>query len=187
MRRPWSTADVRPQPAAETVLAVGILSAHTVALFIDRLRILVMSLRSRLKAIVLIGLVALVVSSVPLGVRAQGSDDLATLNRQMQQLYGAGKYADATEIATQSLALGERQFGPDHPEVGNSLNDLAFLYTRLGRYSEAEPLYKRALAIREKALGSDHVDVGRRSTIYPCCTLNWAATARPSRFARAQS
>jgi len=49
--------------------------------------------------------------------------------------------------------------GSDHPDVANSLNNLAGLYRNQGRYSEAEPLYKRALSIREKVLGSDHPDV----------------------------
>jgi CHAT domain-containing protein/tetratricopeptide (TPR) repeat protein len=75
-------------------------------------------------------------------------------------LFGQGKYAEATEVAKCSLALTEKKFGPEHPDVGGSLNNLAELYRAQGRYAEAEPLYKRALAIREKALGPDHPDVG---------------------------
>ena len=43
-------------------------------------------------------------------------------------------------------------FGPDHPNVGTSLNNLAELYANQGQYAQAEPLYKRSLAIFEKAL-----------------------------------
>ena len=50
--------------------------------------------------------------------------------------------------------------GPDHPDVGTSLNNLAGLHLAQGRYGEAEPLYRRNLTIREKALGPDHPDVG---------------------------
>ena len=50
-------------------------------------------------------------------------------------------------------------WGPDHPEVALSLNNLAALYDDEGKYSEAEPLYKRSLAIREKVFGPDHPDV----------------------------
>ena len=57
------------------------------------------------------------------------------------------------------LAIREKALGPDHPDVAQSLNNLAELYQAQGRYAEAEPLYKRALAIREKALGPDHPDV----------------------------
>ena len=91
---------------------------------------------------------------------AQGADDLAALNAQVGKLYGEGKYAEATEIGKRSLALSERKLGPDHPNVGTSLNNLALLYQAQGRYSEAEPLYKRSLALSEKALGPDHPHLG---------------------------
>jgi hypothetical protein len=51
--------------------------------------------------------------------------------------------------------------GPDHPDVGTSLINLADLYTHQGRDAEAEPLYRRALTIDANALGPDHIDVGR--------------------------
>ena len=58
-----------------------------------------------------------------------------------------------------SLAIREKALGPDHPDVAQSLNNLAVLYRDQGRYADAEPLYKRSLAINEKALGPDHPDV----------------------------
>src|SRR5215472_3522879 len=81
---------------------------------------------------------------------AQSSEDLETLNRQVVQLFGAGRYAEATGIARRALALAEAQYGPDHLKVAAALNDLATLYRSQGRYADAEPLYKRALAIAEK-------------------------------------
>ena len=71
-----------------------------------------------------------------------------------------GRYAEAEPLYKRALAIREKALGPDHPDVGTSLNNLAVLYRAQGRYAEAEPLYKRALAIREKALGPDHPDVG---------------------------
>ncbi len=49
--------------------------------------------------------------------------------------------------------------GPDHPDVGITLTNLANLYTEQGKYAEAEPLYQRALRIWEQALGPDHPQV----------------------------
>ncbi|PHM05932.1 tetratricopeptide repeat protein, partial [Nostoc sp. 'Peltigera malacea cyanobiont' DB3992] len=43
-----------------------------------------------------------------------------------------------------------------HPDVANSLNNLAALYESTGRYNEAEPLYQQALAICERTLGVGH-------------------------------
>ncbi len=53
------------------------------------------------------------------------------------------------------------ELGPEHPDVAQSLNNLAALYQAQGRYAEAEPLYKRSLAILEKALGPEHPDVAQ--------------------------
>lgn len=46
--------------------------------------------------------------------------------------------------------------GPTHPDVGQSLNNLAALYNNQGKYAEAEPLCQRALTIFEEVLGSEH-------------------------------
>ena len=58
-----------------------------------------------------------------------------------------------------SLAIREKQLGENHPDVAQSLNNLASLYESQGKYEEAEPLYRRSLAIKEKQLGEDHPDV----------------------------
>ena len=50
-------------------------------------------------------------------------------------------------------------FGPEHPNVATSLNNLAALYKSLEEYTKAKPLHKRALAIREKVFGPEHPDV----------------------------
>src|SRR5262249_25411499 len=49
--------------------------------------------------------------------------------------------------------------GPSHPDVAQSLNNLAMPYDAQGRYAEAEPLFQQDLAISEKALGPEHPDV----------------------------
>ncbi len=53
----------------------------------------------------------------------------------------------------------EKALGANHPDVAQSLNNLAALHENQGRYAEAEPLYKRALAIQEETLGPDHPHV----------------------------
>ena len=80
------------------------------------------------------------------------------LNLQGRALYDAGDYRDAEGPWTQALALREQALGPEHPDVAQSLNNLAELYRTQGRYAKAEPLYERSLAIMdEKAapLGPD--------------------------------
>jgi CHAT domain-containing protein/Tfp pilus assembly protein PilF len=78
------------------------------------------------------------------------------LNVQVVQFFQQGKYTEAIPLAQESVQVAEATFGPEHPNVARSLNNLAALYDDQGRYADAEPLYKHALAIREKALGPDH-------------------------------
>jgi CHAT domain-containing protein/tetratricopeptide (TPR) repeat protein len=81
------------------------------------------------------------------------------LNEQVKTLYGQGKYAEALPLAQDALRLAEATYGPEHPNVATSLNNLAVLYDEQGKYAEAELLHRRALAIREKVLGPEHPDV----------------------------
>src|SRR5262249_19155950 len=67
---------------------------------------------------------------------------------------------EAEPLRRRSLAIREKALGPEHPEVGDSLNDLASLYESQRRFSEAEPLRERIVVIREKTLGPDHPTVG---------------------------
>ena len=83
------------------------------------------------------------------------------LTARVEELHKRGKYAEAIPVAQQTVHIAESTFGPDHPNVASSLNDLALMYTEQGQYAEAEPLYKRALAMREKALGPEHTDVAK--------------------------
>ena len=52
--------------------------------------------------------------------------------------------------------IRELSLGPEHPDVGYTLNGLVNLYKEQGKYAEVEALYKRALRIRELSLGPEH-------------------------------
>ncbi|MDZ4790015.1 MAG: tetratricopeptide repeat protein, partial [Hyphomicrobiales bacterium] len=108
-----------------------------------------------------IAILALVIfAGGPCSAQDQPPPELEALNDKVIELYQAGKYAEATPIAQRALAIAEKAPGPDHPDTGARLNNLALLYQAQGRLAEAEPLYKRALAIADKALGPDHPNVG---------------------------
>src|SRR5262249_5542034 len=68
-------------------------------------------------------------------------------------------YAKAEPLYQRSLKIRESKLGPDHPDVAQSLNNLATLYKAQGQYAQAEPLYQRSLKIWEAKLGPDHPDV----------------------------
>ena len=67
----------------------------------------------------------------------------------------------AEPLVRRALAINEKSFGPDHPDVARDLNNLALLMTATNRHAEAEPLVRRALAIAEKSFGPDHPNVAR--------------------------
>jgi tetratricopeptide (TPR) repeat protein len=71
-------------------------------------------------------------------------------------------HAEAEPLMRRALAIDEKSFGPDHPEVATRLNNLAQLLKATSRLVEAEPLMRRALAIDEKSLGPDHPNVAVR-------------------------
>ena len=57
------------------------------------------------------------------------------------------------------MEITEKALGPEHPYVGNRLNNLAGVYCDLDRYPEAELMYTRALEITERAFGPEHPNV----------------------------
>ncbi|KST67715.1 tetratricopeptide repeat protein [Mastigocoleus testarum] len=84
--------------------------------------------------------------------------EAARLNQQASQLLEAGKYREGIPLAQKALAIRQKILG-EHPEVAQSLNNLAVLYLYQGNYQEAEPLFKQALEIGKRLLGNQHPDV----------------------------
>ena len=86
---------------------------------------------------------------------AQGASmEWDMLNGAVIKLYRAGEYDRPVVIvvAKKALEVANRDFGPTHPNVAQSLSNLADLYSAQGRHAEADPLYKRARAMKEKRL-----------------------------------
>src|SRR5262249_7907741 len=59
-------------------------------------------------------------------------------------------------LLKRALVIREQALGANHPDVGQTLNNLARLYRDQGKYGDAERLFKRALTIREQTLGPSH-------------------------------
>jgi tetratricopeptide (TPR) repeat protein len=66
----------------------------------------------------------------------------------------------AVELHRRTLAIEEADLGPDHPEVGKTLHDLANAEKRLGAFADAKAHYERARAIFVAAYGPSHELVG---------------------------
>lgn len=77
---------------------------------------------------------------------------LAVLDKDTEQV---------EQLLNQSLATVEKTLGPDNPNLGPILHELAALHDTAGRHEQAEPFYKRSLEVVEKALGSDSPRLGQ--------------------------
>ena len=89
---------------------------------------------------------------------------------------------EAEPLDRRALAIDEKSYGPDHPDVAIRLNNLAQLFQATNRLAEAEPLMRRALAIDETELWPQIIPTWRStSTISRCCFRPRTASPKPSR------
>ncbi len=72
---------------------------------------------------------------------------------------GQGFYKLAEPWREECVNVCQALFVGDHPNVANSLNNLALLYKSQGRYSDAEPMYIEALAMTKRLFVGDHPNV----------------------------
>jgi len=78
----------------------------------------------------------------------------------LQRLHKVRSLFDQAEVLSRAaVAAAQHRFGPDHPEVATSLNNLATLLQDTNRLPDAEPLMRQALRIDQAAFGPDHPNV----------------------------
>ncbi len=96
-------------------------------------------------------------SQTPLSAQQSAElQEAKQLNKQVIELYNAGKYNEAIAPAERALFMTEKVLGKEHSDVATTLNNLAELYKAQGLYEKAEPLHLRSLAIYEKVMGKEH-------------------------------
>jgi len=84
----------------------------------------------------------------------------ATLMGAIGRVYVAlGLYDLAQPLLEASLAIRRSHFGDQHPQVAESLHQLATLPYIRGDYKQSEQLYRQSLEMRRRLLGSEHLDV----------------------------
>jgi len=81
------------------------------------------------------------------------------LDTEFLRLHSLGKYDEAHTPALRALEIREKAREPYHPDIAESLNNLALIYFYKGDYAQAEPLYQRALSIMEKGSEPNHLNV----------------------------
>jgi Tetratricopeptide repeat len=84
------------------------------------------------------------------------TDTAWLLDRAATYLQVHARLGEARPLAERALSITEAAYGPDHPDVGTRLNNLASIWKELGQPDQARPLAERALSITEAAHGPDH-------------------------------
>jgi hypothetical protein len=77
----------------------------------------------------------------------QESNDVRKFVNGAEQAEARGDHVAAERLLRRALVLQEFGLGPQHPEVANTLNNLAILCEMNGKLSDAETCYRRAYAI----------------------------------------
>jgi serine/threonine protein kinase/TPR repeat protein len=72
-----------------------------------------------------------------------------------------GEYSNALAMLRGSLVLRKKLLGDEHPEVANSLNDLAEVFYRQSKWADAAALNRDALAMQKRLLGNEHVRIAQ--------------------------
>jgi hypothetical protein len=62
----------------------------------------------------------------------------------------------AKPLYERALKIRESRLGCDHPDVVQSLNNLAIFLHAQNDYAGAQAVYERSLNLRERQLGSEH-------------------------------
>jgi hypothetical protein len=73
-----------------------------------------------------------------------------------EQAAVSGDFSSANELLREAARIQEAELGPLHPDLANTLNNLAIAAEKTGRPGDAETFYRRAAAIASASLPADH-------------------------------
>jgi hypothetical protein len=87
----------------------------------------------------------------------------------------------ADELLTGVARIQEAELGPLHPDLANTLNNLAIVAEKTGRVGDAETFYRRAVAITSASLPADHPMVAAsRENLEDFCRARGVPIATPA-------
>ncbi len=84
------------------------------------------------------------------------ANDPRSVIEQAEQAAGAGDYLAAERLLRDAASQQEATLGPFHPDLVNTLNNLAVVYETIDQPADAERCYRRAYSIAMTSLAPDH-------------------------------
>jgi hypothetical protein len=84
------------------------------------------------------------------------TNDLSRVIEEAEQAAAGGDYIAAERLLRDVASQQEASLGSLHPDLANTLNNLAVVYEAIGDPANAERCYRRAYAIAVAALEPDH-------------------------------
>jgi tetratricopeptide (TPR) repeat protein len=73
-----------------------------------------------------------------------------SLNNLAELYYAQGRYTEAEPLHKRAFGIRENVLGPDHPEVANSLDNLAWLALAQRDWRHAADYWERATKVIER-------------------------------------
>ncbi|MBS2040179.1 tetratricopeptide repeat protein, partial [bacterium] len=95
----------------------------------------------------------------PLVPQRSGVDLAEILRRLSLAERHLGNRTQAERLLLQSITLWSQEYGENHPELAESMGDLAEVSFEMGKLEQAEGLLRRATEIQVRLHGTDHVSM----------------------------
>ena len=89
-------------------------------------------------------------------MRCRNCRTLHACSRRRNKPLSRDDLALADELLRGAARIQEAELGPLHPDLANTLNNLAIVAEKTGRLDDAETFYRRAVAIASASLPADH-------------------------------
>jgi len=107
---------------------------------------------------------------------------------EAERAANAGDLGSAEELLKDAARLQETELGPLHPDLANTLNNLAIITEKEGRPNEAEKCYRRAVEIATASLPPDDpMVVESRRNLEDFCRAHGLPIEKPAVLAPAGS
>jgi hypothetical protein len=107
--------------------------------------------------------------------------NVGDLLAEAERAAAAGDLASAEQLLREAARVQEAELGESHPDLANTVNNLAVITEKAGRPDDAETFYRRAVAIAAASLPADDpMVVASRQNLEDFCYAHGRPVDRPT-------